>query len=306
MLVMLLVGVIWLAVEARNPNHYRWLWQVGRAPAGDQGSLDTRLPPDAASPELDTFFSPTPDAAIPPQEVKRGPLTAEQLAAIRDDQPIRESEQAAWFQLFATLQSTDEAALARQSIGTTTLIQLFRQPEAYRGELVAIRGTLRGSEEVKAPKNDLGISSYHRTWVFPDDNPSNPIVACCLTLPDGFPSGMELAERVELVGFFFKRWPYQARDTLRTAPVVLAKVLVWTPAPPKPTSAEPIELPGLVGLAALIAAGVVLASWWRTRRVRPARTYQALGTIEPPEAAEPLNMGFKLRLMAEEEQEGDQ
>ena len=304
-LVMSLGGIIWLALEARNPDHYRWLWQISRKPAVIEGNLDTRLPP-GAPPEGDSFVLPSPEGVYRSPDAERGIIPAENLAAIRDDQPFRRSEQAAWFQFLDKLRSTDEAALASRSIGPTTLIQLFRQPAEYRGELVTIRGILRRCEEVTAPKNDLDFTSYYQTWVFPDDNPSNPIVVYCLTLPQGFPSGMELAERVELVGFFFKRWSYAAQDTVRLAPVVLAKGLAWTPALRKPAPTQPISLPLLVAAAAVIAAAVVLASWWRTRRIRPAKTdCQILGPIQPAEVAEPIEVGLRLRLMAEQEQEDD-
>lgn len=304
-LVLLFGGVVWLALEARNPDHYRWLWQIGQKPSVVEEDLDTRLPPGVPH-DLDTFVIPAPDAASPSHPARRGPLSADQLATIRDDEPFRQSEHAAWFQLLDILQSTDEATLAGQSSGPATFIQLFRQPEEYRGDLVTIRGILRGSEKVEAPKNDFQIAGYYQTWVFPDDNPSNPIVVYCLNVPKGFPSGMELAERVELVGFFFKRWPYAAKDTIRTAPVVLAKGFAWTPAPAGPAMAESLSLPRLIGTAAAIAAVVVLASWWRTRRVRPAKTdHHMLGTIDPPEAAKPVEAGFSLRLTTGEENEGE-
>ncbi|MDD4267583.1 MAG: hypothetical protein PHO07_03510 [Pirellulales bacterium] len=305
MLVMSLGGVIWLALEARNPDHYRWLWQLGRKPAVVEGDLDTRLPP-GTPPEGDTFVLPTLDGESRSPEAERGTVPAESLAAIRDDQPFRRAEQAAWFQLLDKLRSTDEAALAGRSIGRTTLIQLFRQPDEYRGELVTISGILRRCEEVNAPNNDRDFTSYYQTWVFPDDNPSNPIVVYCLRVPDGFPLGLELAERVELVGFFFKRWSYAARDTVRLAPVVLAKGLAWTPAVKAPARTEPVSLPLLVAAAAGIAAAVVLASWWRTRRIRPAKTEcRFLATIQPGQIAEPIEVGRRLRLLAEQEQEND-
>ncbi|NUQ63835.1 MAG: hypothetical protein HUU20_15265 [Pirellulales bacterium] len=108
-----------------------------------------------------------------------------------------------------------------------TYVQLAQQPEAYRGELVTLAGTVRRAQRVTAPKNDRGIESYYQLWLQPEDDPTDPIVVYSLELPEGFPTGMEVSADARLTGFFFKRWAYMAQDRLRSAPTVLSRTVDW-------------------------------------------------------------------------------
>ena len=268
-LVSALLGIVWVAVEARNPRHYRWIWNWGRGEVAADVEVDTRFVSIPSTID-DTFVFPPPGEREDGDEASQAAsdsVTKADLAAIRDDEPFRMSEREAWFKLFDQLRKTDSAALSQRSIGPVTFIQLYRQPKEYRAELLSLAGTLRRSEQIAAPRNDLGIESYYRTWLFPRDNPTNPIVVYTLTVPDGFPQGMTIAEQVELDGFFFKRWPYTAQDTIRSAPVVLAKSLRWVAAKPE-ESVPPMSPATIVGIAAAVAAALVAIVWSRTRRTR--------------------------------------
>ena len=148
---------------------------------------------------------------------------------------------------------------------------MFRQPNQYRGRLVTVSGVVHRANRVELLPNDYGIKQYYQVWLWPSDNPSAPIVVYCLRLPQGFPTGMELAEQAEVTGYFFKRWAYQANDALRTAPELLARTLQWEQrpvmTPPQPAETWPIPLVvGVAALAALLAAGIV---YLRTRPTRP-------------------------------------
>jgi len=307
LLVMGLCGVVWLAMEAREPERFRWILEWGRDGDSVEQQVDTRVAVEGAGAADDTFVLPPPgqpwQMADPQDE---GALTEEDLAAIRDDEPFRKAEHPAWFKLFGVLQTEDQVSLDERSIGPVTFIQLYRQPKEYRGELVELRGTLRRSEPLPAPPNDHGIESYYRTWVFPDDNPSNPIVVYTLSVPDGFPSGMTLVEKVELQGFFFKRWPYVATDAIRTAPVVLASELDWIAMPEAESPAPPLSIGAMLGLATAFAALVVIVVWWRTRTVHSAEPEPAvLDALGEVDYEEPHDSTTRLRLLAEAEQESE-
>jgi len=301
-LVTILLGVVWIAVEARNAQHYRWIWDWGRGDATADEAVDTRLGP-SVSPADDTFVFPPPgEGSGEPSQAISGPLTEADLATVCDDEPYRAGEQGAWFKLFDRLRKTDSATLSEQSIGPVTFIQLYRQPKEYRAELVTIAGTLRRSEQIGAPRNDLGIESYYRTWLFPMDNPANPIVVYNLTVPDGFPQGMTIEESVELDSFFFKRWPYAAKDTVRSAPVVLTKSLRWVVT--KPTeSSEPMSPASIMAIAAAVAIALVTLVWWRTRRTRPDEPISDLFEGLPPDDA--TGRANPLRLLTDPECRGE-
>ena len=274
-LVMFLMGIVWIAVEARNPDYFRWIWDWDST----DETVDTRFEAiDAPSDEVFVFPPPGEDSDLPTAAMA-GPVTEADLAAIRDDQHFLVSEKAAWFKLFEQLQNTDSATLSEQSMGPVTFIQLYRQPKEYRAELVSLAGTLRRSEQLPAPRNDLGIESYYRTWLSPNDNPKNPIIVYILVVPEGFPEGMVIEEQVELEGFFFKRLHYAATDTVRLAPVVLAKSLRWVATKPKET-APPVSPATMVGLAAAMAGVLATIVWWQTRGKR--RDLPVAGLFEGP------------------------
>ena len=188
LLVAMLGLVLFLVNEARKPENYAWLWAVGQQ--GDATDESPSAPGESRLPGGEYFPGVEP----------------EQLAAVRDDYPFLAGDTPAWFGLLTILRDTDEAALAAASGGPATYVQLLRQPSAYRGRLVTLRGTMRRVVAVPAPENDDGFEHYYQTWLTPQDDPSSLIVVYCLNLPQGFPTGAELEEPVSLVGFFFKRW----------------------------------------------------------------------------------------------------
>ena len=115
-------------------------------------------------------------------------------------------------------------------------------------------------QPVELLPNEYGIKQYYQVWLWPSDNPSAPMVVYCLRLPQGFPTGMELAEPADVTGYFFKRWAYQANDALRAAPELLARTLQWEQrpvmTPPQPVETWPIPLVvGAAALAALVGHG---------------------------------------------------
>ncbi|MDZ7617162.1 MAG: hypothetical protein U1E05_09170 [Patescibacteria group bacterium] len=235
--------------------------------------VDTRLLEDRPASSM-------PDAFISPREVQPPADAAESLfsgvnpaflGTVRDDAFFRAAEYDAWFHLFQILAKTDPAELARASEGRVSFVQLFQQSNDYRGRLVSLKGTVRRAFPLRPPKNDYGIDRYYQLWLFTDDNPSSPVILYCLEIPEDFPTGMTLVEPVEVVGFYFKRLAYEAADTLRTAPTLLARGIQWQPAP----ATEPVGPPSsgspwmVLGVAAAFSAAIVAYVYLKTRPIRP-------------------------------------
>lgn len=198
---------------------------------------------------------PAPHSEKPGPRQSIGGLTKEQLDSIQDDSPPRRAEEAAWLRLLQVLHDTEEEAIRRATSGPATYAELFRQSGAYRGRLVTVRGELRRAHRIAAPPNPWGQEHYFQTWLRPADDPSSPLQVYCLALPEGFPLGMAISEEVEITGFYFKRSAYKARDTLRTAPTLVAKTVQWFPS----TGAEEHEPPGPGGTLVMVAGVFVLA-----------------------------------------------
>lgn len=273
-------AVVLLAREVRHgPTIGNALEAMFGLPEEDEiprdGEVDTRLKQREAEDEI-------PGAFFSPREV--GPLTEaseeyfpgvnpEYLAAVRDDTFFRAAEHDAWFHLLELLGEVEPGELAAASKGRVSFVQLFQQSNDYRGHVVRLRGIVRRAFPLQPPSNEYGIEQYYQLWFFPDDNPSSPVVLFCLELPDEFPTGMTLVERAEVVGFYFKRLAYEAADTLRTAPTVLARGVRWEPAP----AADPVGPPdpgspwGVFGAALVFSAALATYVYWRTRSGRMQR-----------------------------------
>jgi hypothetical protein len=183
------------------------------------------------------------------------------LEAIRDDSPSLRDEQQCSLRLLDILHHTNNDALRAASLGPVSYAQLFCQPDQYRGRLVTVSGVVRRANRVPLASNSYGIKDYHQVWLWPSDSPTEPIVIYCLDLPKGFPEGTDLVEEVEVTGFFFKRWAYQAKEAIRTAPEILARTLQWrqtsSVASETPTNLTTILL--AIGAAALLS---LLAAWY--------------------------------------------
>jgi hypothetical protein len=154
------------------------------------------------------------------------------LEAVVDNTVFRPGESDAWFRL---LEQADRATDYELSAAAepATFLQLYQQPEAYRGRPVTVRGTVRLVQHYPAPENLYGIHEYYALWLIPPGT-SSPVVVYCLRLPEGFPqphatrgARQSWNEDVEVSGYFFKRWAYRAVDRTRLAPLVLAKAPRW-------------------------------------------------------------------------------
>jgi hypothetical protein len=193
---------------------------------------------------------------------------------------LRPAEREMWLRLEGKARDATAEELAHQSVGTVGYLQLFKQPDEYRGKAVTIRGTVKSAYRVAAHPNYLGIKDRFVLWIAPEGGPTSPIVVYALELPEGFPavpasdSGtmIKLDEPVTVTGFFLKRGAYLGKDATYAGPLLIAKSPHWQPVS---TLAEirsgeiPTWLGWVGGVAvvfALIASGMIYA---QTRR-KPA------------------------------------
>lgn len=203
-----------------------------------------REPAPPPPPQVDTRLAdPLADAAVPdavlieqdpePFAAEKGAelaATAAALDRVRDDTVFREADRDAWFQIWKRLR--DKGSPSAEAARRVSFAELFGQPRSFRGQAVALAGTLRRLERVTAPNNDYGIDGYWQGWLEPEGGPASPIVVYFLEIPHGMPWGLAIVEQVDVTGYFFKRWAYAAKDTVRLAPLVMANAPRWRPRPP--------------------------------------------------------------------------
>ena len=294
-LVLMLGLVVIVALEARKPEHYQWLLgdvetQVGPSADGQRSAanrpVDTRVLADDQPPEIPgTFISPAPVKPEATATSRFFPgVQPELLSSIRDNRPLGPSEWDAWLHLFDVLDNNEEASLRSASTGRVSLVQLFEQSKEYRGELVTSSGILRRAHSAKTPRNDYGLTDYYQIWLWPDDHPNDPITVWCLDLPEGFPTGMEIAEEAEVTGFYFKLWAYKAADgKVLRAPMLLAKTIHWRNKVEAADSSSqgPLPLALIIAGAAVFAVLATMYVYYRSRGPEPSQAESLLrrGTL---------------------------
>ncbi len=269
-------------------TYYFWLvWIVVAA------SLDVRA--DAA--EDGTTAEPAADQTE---------LAPEILAPIRHKtMGISADEQQAYYailQKVATLGQRElRAAAARHLAGRRAELEpanldrkgqvplfadMFRNPQAYTGQLVSLRGHIRKVMSYPADENDFGVTTLHELWLFPADSQSNPVVVVCTELPADFPKDSEIIDNVSVTGYFFKVYGYQAQDAARGAPLILAHRPSWNPQQIQTGLGLP---PFAVAAGVLIVvAGFVWFTWRTHRKDREISNRRLMEgapvVLEPPEA----------------------
>jgi len=269
----------------------------------DQNKVDTRLSVPADSSGGASFTVPPlseePESPAPvPQKTYFRGVKAAYLASIRDDEPFRASEADAWFNLLDVLEKARPADLKQASRRPVAFAQLFRQSAEYRGEVVTVRGRMVRAFRLYAPKNEYGFTQYYQTWIQPADNLANPMVIYVLHLPEGFPTGMHISEEVEITGFFFKRWAYRASDTIRSAPVVLAKEVRWYKASEAVAPRPPTRFDLLLAIGGGLAL-VFLAGFYLYRRTQAGDSGTAPFRVGKKAEESPAEVAESLKRLAE-------
>ena len=166
-------------------------------------------------------------------------------------------------------------------------VDLFRNPAAYRGQAVTLTGHARVVREFPGPDPPGGgePDTLVEAWVYTPDSQGNPTVIVAAEAP-GVPRGDDLLTPVTVTGRFFKRYGYEAQDTTRTAPLILAATL-----DPLPTPGGGGVGPVVLGAVGLVTALGLSAGWWawrtRPRRRRAAATVGGEVPDVPPEVGDP-------------------
>ena len=254
-----------------------WVWFRSPPPAR-QPRIDTSLeairgglPTDGA-----VVIEPDPEPFVPTAD--RLGATPDMLASVRDDTFFREGDMQAWLHTLLTLRDAGQEVILRGPAERVSFSELFGQPRTFRGRAVRIRGTLHRLERLAAPSNNYGIEAYWQGWLEPSSGPAEPVVVHFLRVPPGMPTGMKINEPVDVVGYFLKRYAYDAADRIRVAPLVLALEPVWKPVQPAAPGGTSLGTVALVSMIAIVAATAAAMSLANRRRPAP-----------PPAAAVDLN-----------------
>jgi hypothetical protein len=135
-----------------------------------------------------------------------------------------------------------------------TFKKLWEDPEKYRGELVYLKGNVRGLQPWKPTDeeffNPAKLATLYDGYLITQDSRPNPFIIVVPRIADGMPTGSNISENISFAGYFFKLWNYQAADgTVRSAPLLIGQIVTWTPAP---------RYEGTAQLSTFLAAAFIL------------------------------------------------
>lgn len=169
-------------------------------------------------------------------------------------------------------------------------VDLFQHPAQYRGRPVSLHGYFRRLVSYDAGKNDQGLNELYEGWFYPDEGQGNPAVVIFLEKPEGLPIGADITEEISVTGYFLKMYGYEAHDTARKAPLILAQTVRWRPQRERarwnPSSQMYFAVTaGMIVIAFLIGIGV-RETRLRYERERKARMGQ-YDTFVPPDDSQP-------------------
>jgi len=194
--------------------------------------------------------------------------------AVTDKAPLVKSEMPAYWQLLKWALAEPMVKLEGRADRNAVFVQLFEEPDKFRGELIRLRLHIKRILKYDAPGNSAGIKAVYEIWGWTDDSRSYPYVVITSELPPGYKLGADVPDEGMFVGYFLKWMNYTAFDKTRTAPLLLGRIRRVGPASPvnrglKLAQSDEWILWGSGGLIILSVAGWVI--FGRLRAARQAR-----------------------------------
>ncbi len=165
-------------------------------------------------------------------------------------------------------------------------VDIYLHPELYKGYPVTMSGHIQRTVKSNATANDFGIDSICEAWLYTEDSQANPTVVISTDFPEGFPIGEQVIDHVTVTGYFYRMYTYDARDTRRFAPLLIAHEIKWEPI--SEANQKSNQLRGILTLIfGVIISGVLLGSLFlvihRNRERSRKNVSQILTELPQPE-----------------------
>lgn len=245
-------------------------------PAAKEATTKSPAEPMPLSNPESVARSTSPDAPADTESAEAEPANAEDAAQSEEERLARlkdllslvtdntlfnaARESPAYFGLVKEVLAHTPEELRSKARENPRFNDFYQHPAKHRGELVHLELNLRRvlPLDIKA-KNAAGVTKLYELWGWTDEAKAH--MYCCITpeLPPGLPTEGDIAERVELTGYFFKMQAYQPGDMAPDARNLVAPLIIGriTPAPKAPSEAEgmgnwPFYLIGGFGLIVLL------------------------------------------------------
>lgn len=149
----------------------------------------------------------------------------EQFQAVSDKTPLTAEEMPSYWRLmrWSMTQTFDE--LWERAHQDRYLTHLGQTPEKHRGELIALKLSLRRSASFEAPKNSAGVKTVYEAWGVTDESRGNFYCLVFYDKPPEVPIHPDVHEEAQFVGYFHKLLSYQdPLDKTRWAPLLIGRI----------------------------------------------------------------------------------
>jgi hypothetical protein len=297
-LLRLLTGVLMLGLlfvlfnRLRDPSV--WTWLVPNAssarpsdkadgakvmPAADAAKATsdaTRTIPITVGQETTKTQSESP----PPRDAAKGPTdqdpdeaqeAAMEFQAITDGTlELQREEMVPYDRMVRWVQDQSFDTLLRRSRTDLAFTHLYQSPAKYRGQIVALDLNVR--QILDAGKDESGVHLWEvRGWT--TESKAWLYWAIVLDLPNGMPTGPDVYEKAEFVGYFFKLQGYHEAGAKPNAPRLKAPLLIgrleWKPVVAAPSDDKTSEFTWGLALLTILGAAVGLRFVYRALRQKP-------------------------------------
>ena len=191
---------------------------------------------------------------------------------------LRRAESPAYRMMLSRIDGLPDDLIARSGRDDVAFTVLMLQSDDYRGQLITVRGDLRRLTKFPPPK-DSEFETLYEGWLFTRDSGTNPYRVVFTQPPDDVPLDESLNPpvRVEVTGYFFKRYGYASQGGQHVAPLLLAK-RPEVIAAPQVIPVDRSELRNMmltaVGVVGVIVVGLLVWFARSDRRFRESRLSQ--------------------------------
>ncbi len=186
---------------------------------------------------------------------------------------VQRSEVGAYYDMLSRIRALPEVAVAKHARDDIAFTVLMLHSDTYRGQLVTVTGELhRLTPFPVAEGAPDDIRQLYEGWLTTPDSGNNPYRFLSTEVPAGVVPGESIEPvRIEVTGYFFKRYGYASRGGMHVAPTLLAKSFrVLTPTHRPPAGSDDLSRMVLTFFALIV--GALLIVCWQT--FRSARRYE--------------------------------
>lgn len=187
----------------------------------------------------------------------------EELQAVSDMTPLAGEEMPAYWRMVKWAYAVSGEELKKQARTDLQFTHLFQAPDKNRGELVNVKLHVRLTRQHEAPENSANVTRVYEAWGPTEESQTYPYCVVFTQLTPGMKIEGKAFLDARFVGFFLKKLRYEdAAGTMRTAPLLIGRMIYDEEARMRDLPKEPVDVKLIVGIVVGLVGVVLLIQWW--------------------------------------------